>query len=168
MILKRARQNLRSRSRPSINQNDERNVFRVVIDGGVLAGRKNARSASHCDNLLAFVEKYISDLLRLVDQTASIISEIQNERGHPLPFKVSHGLPHLLVRSRVESALKRDVADAVADHVVSSYRRDRNRFARELELKRLAYTRPQDFDDDSCAFWPEQLLADLSHAPAFG
>ena len=166
MVLQRARDDFRGTRRTAVHDRDNRQarpLLRLRI--GVLMRGAGGTTAG-LDDRLARIEEQIRHGHALIEQTAGILAEIENQRLHALLEQRVHRLRNFTGRALADR-IERDVADVIVQHHRDLDRPDVNRGARELELDRIIDAQPPNGQLRRRTRRPAQLLHRLILFPPF-
>ena len=134
MILNRAGDNLGRGGGVAIYQDYQRQIFRLAAVGFV-----NHRvvifaaTLNRNDDFLAR-QKLAGYVDSLIQQSARIISQIQNQLAHSLSFQAGDRIAQLVISRVLETADQSDVTGARTKHECISDRRQRHGIAHDLEI----------------------------------
>ena len=145
MVLQCAGDDLRGARRAIVHQRDDRQLWprlaRLVVE---LLGGPPCTAAGRNDLLLR-VEEEIGDLDALIEQSAGVHPQVQDERLHALGLhRADLGLQ--LVGGRLGHGIERDVSDAAVEHRARRHRADMDLGPGEGILDRIGDAGPADGD----------------------
>ena len=159
-VLQRSGQDFRGRGRRAVHQYGQRDV---QVDGLAqgLVGEIGLRDFSPRGNQrLAARQEVVGNVHRLVQQTAAVVAQVDDERGDALLLQVEEGLLELACRLAGEGA-EVDVAHVVLQLRIIRYDGQLDGTAHQFEVERFLHARTLHRQLEAGARLSAEHLADL-------